>query len=739
MATLKPPVCVWTGSNAYLSRLTLDCSTYQHSEYVLGQPRTEERLGDVEYTQTWTKYDQPVDMNDTEYAFARCVKSKKEAVLRNVYNEKAASRARNITENIHKKLNFTSNLRPLAVYMLIFDSVSRQHFYRNFPETISFLNENLSKGRYKGKFQLYDFVVNNAHGENTQPNMVPWLYGYNLKYHKKRLQGYSIHRPEDSWKYKETQKEALWKIYEDMGFVTLFGFDTVWDFLVKSTGREIDTDHMISNFYRASKRLFGYMDFMERQRCIGLHNAHYYSLNYLLQYHKNYQGINRFAYIHLSPGHEKSGTVIKTADYDLMLFLESILDYQKTKLDEDFVLIIASDHGKHSSEWDKMMEGFMENQLPMHVMVMNTGLVSRLQADEVLTANTHRLVSRLDWYVTMRHLAVVPYGRISPDSEVYKAWKNVTDSKEAVSVMLEKVKEDRSCKDVDIPLYYCTCMSFTEIHHVDTTGPIHDLALLAIRYLNAIRRTEGSEELCRHLSLGEVVKAGVQLIGGRYTRNYKARITLKESKNAKFEVIGLMTDREGLESIGLEDRLTVPTVYVTEEGERVELWMQLQEVNRVDVYEGLCEELALAAEITPPYCICELPFPPDRPFAHKQLTAISQLVSRVSLFLSRPGQSCKDVCLEQNKACHTWTLSLYNDERILAQGWKKKDFQPVFNLTSEENVYFRDLKISGRRREGSAIRISRKGNAWNLELAAWGAGLSCEDASYYSYSICPCY
>lgn len=683
-------------------------------------------------------------MDEAEYGFARCSKSKKEALLINRYNQTAANRAKSITSNLRAQLNITTPERPLAVYMLVFDSVSRQHFYRNFPKTISFLNENLSNGRYRSKYKLYDFVVNNAHGENTQPNMVPWLYGYNLKYHKRRLQGYSIHSPEDTWKYVELQRESMWKLYEEMGFVTLFGFDTVWDFLVKSTGRVIDTDHMISNFYRASKRLFGYMDFMERQRCIGLSNAHYYSLNYLLQYNKNYKGVNRFAYIHLSPGHEKSGTVIKTADFDLMLFLEAILDDQKQRKDEDFVLMIAADHGKHSSEWDKLMEGFMENQLPVHLLIANSALIARLEADDILTRNTQRLVSRLDWYLTFRHLSTVPYGKLSINSPVYEAWKQQTDANSSLSLLLEHVPDTRTCQDLDIPMYYCTCMSFMDIPPQQLLfAPVQDLAKLGVRFLNAVRRNEDSGELCRKITLGEVVKAGMQQIGerGSWMRNYKVRITIKESKNARFEVIGLLANKEELSKMGLtqEDRPTISTSFLSPDGQEVPLLLQLQEVIRVDVYEGLCEELALAADVSPQYCICQLPFLSDRPLGGKQLVAVDKLAGRVDMLLARQGQSCKDACLERNKACHTWGLSLFNDFRVLSQDWKDKGFYPLFNLTSNEMLHFRDIEIASKRREGSTIRLVQKKSIWVLELAVWAYGPTCEDPTYYGYALCPCY
>lgn len=73
-------------------------------------------------------------------------------------------------------------------------------------------------------------------------------------------------------------------------------------------------------------------------------------LNYLNQYVKNYKNYNRFAYVHLSTAHEATGTVIRTADDDLASFFKVLLDFFKQNPDEDFVIHLMSDHGKHSKE-----------------------------------------------------------------------------------------------------------------------------------------------------------------------------------------------------------------------------------------------------------------------------------------------------------------------------------------------------------------------------------------------------
>lgn len=175
------------------NKLHITCGKQFAVEYSLGTRPTEELLGEVDYKLDWKYYDKPVDIGDREFALSRCMRSQKQAILVNKFQKKAAERAINTTNEISKSLNLTESPRPMTVLILLFDSLSRQHFYRNLPKTLEFLNKKIPNS----SFASYDFLINNAHGENTLPNMVPLIYGYNLKYHEKRLEHFSINNKTD--------------------------------------------------------------------------------------------------------------------------------------------------------------------------------------------------------------------------------------------------------------------------------------------------------------------------------------------------------------------------------------------------------------------------------------------------------------------------------------------------------------------------------------------------------------
>lgn len=318
-------------------------------------------------------------------------------MLENKFNKTASERARLKTLEISKKAKISSP-KPLTVLIIVLDSVSRYHFYRNLVQTVNFLNSNIVTGKYSDKYAIYDFLINNAQGLTTLPNMIPMIYGYEYSDLQQKLENFSIFNESDWHRFEEIQnQDAIWKHFEEMGFVTMFGYDTVNDYLSLCTGRKIFTDHVASNFYHGAAKIFSYNDFSMTQRCLGTKNAHRYLLDYANQFIKNYQGYNRFGYIHLSPGHENTGTVIKTADKDLVEFFTEIFENFDHK-NEDIMINFLSDHGKHSDKWDLDYEGIMENRLPMHFLMANKELITRIgkETDDILKLNTKRLVIRYD-------------------------------------------------------------------------------------------------------------------------------------------------------------------------------------------------------------------------------------------------------------------------------------------------------------------------------------------------------
>lgn len=309
-------------------RVNITCQEEETPYIAVGLKRKEEKLGGEKVFLDWKIRPDGEEMGDREYVFGRCGRTWTEGLLVNWFNASAAARADSTVRTLRERQGLPGNYRPLAVYMVMLDSVSRLHFNRSFPHTMRYLR---NASQYEEVGEMYDFEVNNAAGGNTAPNMIPLLFGHSLSTHQSRLHNLTL---------ADLQESSLWKTYERAGFVTLLGYDSVWDYLSKYIGKDVATDHVVANFYKAAKKIFGYEDNLTKPRCFGCSNAHNYLLNYLSDYHSNYHGFNRFAYLHLSPGHEKTGLVIRTADQDLLNFLEKMVQNAAKNPNEDMVLMV---------------------------------------------------------------------------------------------------------------------------------------------------------------------------------------------------------------------------------------------------------------------------------------------------------------------------------------------------------------------------------------------------------------
>ena len=220
----------------------IDCP--DTSKYILGKHPDTEQIGSDDTPIFFTNYSHRVDLGEIEYAYAKCRKK-----IQTIYKHKPKESAKDRAKQITNQLSQNTTTRPLTVLVVIQDSVSRQHFYRNFPLTIKFLNDTVVTGKYSQDVVGYDFLINNAHGQNSNPNVIPLIFGHDMNALQEMSLGLDHRKPTDDEAFKKIQKDALWKWYEKHGFVTMFAYDTVFDYLAKSLGKTISVDHTASNFW----------------------------------------------------------------------------------------------------------------------------------------------------------------------------------------------------------------------------------------------------------------------------------------------------------------------------------------------------------------------------------------------------------------------------------------------------------------------------------------------------------
>lgn len=552
--------------------LTMTCAKFKESgKFVLGEDYTSEVLGLREFTKPFSNYLFQVKTKTQEYAFGTCTEDKKKFLESAVYRHRPKEEV----------LNRQPHKDPIVIVMLTLDSVSRRAFFRKMPETVNYINNDLNKN-----FQVFDMKIHNVMGEFSANNIMPQLIGDNPY-----KMFWDI--PEEDFHY----KKSIWKECHERKYATLFIEEGCTNDLARYFGKNITIDHIGTSFWCAARRFNEFENNSVKQRCIGQHNSHVYVYNYIKEFSYNYKHLSQWAFSHVNTAHESSGLLISTMDSDTKDFLKSYLDQQSSI---KTILIITGDHGMRYGDWFKKIDGSHEHRLPLGLIIASKSLLETIpNSIDVLKHNSQRLTSKLDLYTTQLHLIHNQENLITRDSQMYLDIKEKTSTRyKPVSLLLEKISNNRTCFDVGIPAFWCSCLTFVEVNE-KYENFIYDIAETLIMSLNEEAykpRMSPFAKVCQKMSLKDVVKLWVLSTDEEY---YKLHFTVNESETVLFESVVLMTWRK-YRARNVND--AYPQIPYYEHGKKI---FNVMYMRRVDSYAGPCEFLAKDNNIRPEICICK--------------------------------------------------------------------------------------------------------------------------------------
>jgi hypothetical protein len=462
-----------------------DCGV-PDTNIVVGKPRNEELLGAVplEFSSTYNEF---TNISQIEYFYAPCGENKGLAVLRKIKKKKG--------KNMEGK--------NITVVLMIVDSVSRQSLFRNLPQTIEFMNKYVASplGGYSD-FAIYDYLLSHSVAPRTLPNIIPILLGKHLETAQEKVLNRTYDDESARNLFAELENQAIWHDFRKNGFVTMFSYDTISDFLSTVIGRKINTDHVVSNFWHMAHQYFHYSDFSERTQCIGNAYPHTYSLNYVSQFLRNYRENNKFAYVHLSVAHEKSGKRLAIADQDLVDFFDKTLNFYK-KTNQNLVFIFMSDHGR-VKKTPVALESRAEQLLPFFYVIANKRLINELRGSHNLMTNTNRLVSRFDIHKTIKLFAEYPFSKYE---DLVRKESEIKTEIKGYNLFFNEISEDRSCEEAGISERFCTCREFqlyTENWH--SHKALSFFVYQSLASVNSYLSSKKSSVKCENLEFINVTK-----------------------------------------------------------------------------------------------------------------------------------------------------------------------------------------------------------------------------------------
>ena len=372
--------------------------------------------------------------------------------------------------------------------MMGFDSLSRNAFIRKLPKSYDYLTNELHADVLKG----YNII-----GDGTPQALIPILTGFT-----------ELELPETrKRKFSSTFVNSypmIWKKYQDAGYVTSFNEDQpkIGTFSYRLNGFDKQpTDHYMRTFYQAIEGDLGFY----KKLCVGSRPRHQVMLDYTKDFIIKYNNTNP-AFIfsfHAELSHD-SINLIGVADDDIKNWLSSL---KSSKLLNNTILIMISDHGNRFAEIRNTLQGKLEERLPFFSFVFPEWFKRKYLTEyKNFKANIDRLTTPFDVHETLEDILHM---------QLKGAIKKPHHSR-AIS-LFKRIPEHRSCADAFIEPHWCSCLSWKALN--DTTS--EEVLRASKAVIDTINKfTKDYRNICAELRIDEV-KWSAKLIPQKSLLHFK--------------------------------------------------------------------------------------------------------------------------------------------------------------------------------------------------------------------------
>ena len=462
--------------------------------------------------------------------------------------------------NFHKATDGT--IRGFNLNIILLDSVSRPHFYRSLPKTVTTLREIVHYDSYNAT--VLDFELMQSTAAYTFHNIralmsgktdfgysgghVNETYGIDVLFGKFKQLGYYTLLQEDScwfdsWgslftdnKYQgskpqnESEFARRWQEFREM--VKHYNVD---DFGLSHASCEVLKRYSTTNQFNHPKRV-----------CYAGKPLADYFLDYTESIYDDLKALRKdtrvLTYTHLNTGHEVSGTRIRQIDERLSRYIEKMASMENT------LTVVLSDHGPKTTGFSfHTMEGRAEKYDPFLFMVLPEKVARALGLKTVkaLVQNQNRLITTLDLHKAFMSLEV-PGSR---DQGIFGL-----------------IPVSRTCADLSMkPLAVCKCEGW-EKRFPDGDKRFMWLAEFAVgninnniqeQYLRGSREIKGYGN-CQRLTGKNVSKIRQRSEGGNFFTTMDVTVSPgNEIFEVQFQHSQNMKERSAFVKMTQRDRVTI--------------------------------------------------------------------------------------------------------------------------------------------------------------------------------------
>lgn len=329
--------------------------------------------------------------------------------------------------------------------------------------------------------------------ENTFPNVMAFLTGYNLESIEKKCNP-RIRGGLNKCKF-------IWDQFHDVGYVTAYGEDDVriHTFNYKKYGfNKPPVDYYMRPYMMAAEALLTqtYQRDVGNLRCLGYAHDFEYIYSYSLEFARQYRNDSFFGLFWINThSHGTNISITSSVDTYILEYLERFVS-QGTM--DNTVVVLFSDHGIRFGPSRSNSLGWLEDRLPFLFIWLPPYLrQSHPEFVEALQLNRNRLTNPFDLHLTLKHL-------LSLSNRINELELGGAQDCPRCQSLLLPVASNRSCGDVAIPQPWCSCGPYLTAN--ETTNLNKNQANQVIEKINKL-----PFDHCAKLTLKHIVKVMIRI------------------------------------------------------------------------------------------------------------------------------------------------------------------------------------------------------------------------------------
>lgn len=382
----------------------------------------------------------------------------------------------------------TNSTNKYSILVIGVDAMSRINMHRQLNSTVTFLFDKL------GTIEMYGF---NKVGDNTYPNLVPLLLGYDLR-ELDRVCWTSDKFPLDKCYF-------MWNRFAERGYRTLYAEDTphIASFnYVKKGFFHQPTDYYFRHFILAYEDSLGRDRPLNCYECVGSTSETEAVLNWAQHFVAEFHSRPFFAFLWINSLTHDFLNKGSSGDHMYLKFFKNLYD---GKYLNNTIVIMMGDHGMRWGSIRNTYVGRLEARLPMLLVTVPPKFQEEYpELTKTLKANAHRLVTPFDLYATFDNVLRLnePWEGVNVTGIKEELAENFT--KRAFSIF-HPIPEDRACSEASIDEHWCACKMSVPVDPNDPDVKI--VATFLVDFLNSL--LESHSDLCAVLILSNITDSRI--------------------------------------------------------------------------------------------------------------------------------------------------------------------------------------------------------------------------------------